>query len=126
MELKVNLKLIAEYFEGKFPLNYSLNLYQQQQNIVAIQRFLLEYSGSACMYAQSCQTVCNPMGCSPPGSSVHGIFQARILEWITISYSRGSSQPRDQTMSPTFVGIFFTTEPPGKPTCSLKSVKIVP
>lgn len=42
MELKVNLKLIVEYFEGKFPLNYSLNLYQQQQNTVAIQRCLLE------------------------------------------------------------------------------------
>ena len=48
---------------------------------------------SAC--AQSCLTLCNPMDCSPPGSSVHEIFQARILEWFAISYSRGSSQPRD-------------------------------
>ena len=40
---------------------------------------------------------CNPMDCSPPGSSVLGIFQARILEWVDISYSRGSSQPRDPT-----------------------------
>ena len=38
----------------------------------------------------------DPMGCSPPGSSVHGIFQARILEWVAISFSRGSSRPRDQ------------------------------
>ena len=38
-----------------------------------------------------------PMDCSPPGSSVHGIFQARILEWVAISSSRGSSVPRDQT-----------------------------
>ena len=38
-----------------------------------------------------------PMDCSPPGSSVHGIFQARVLEWVAISFSRGSSQPRDQT-----------------------------
>ena len=44
---------------------------------------------------QSCLTLCNPMDCSPPGSSVHGILQARILEWVTISYSRGSSWPRD-------------------------------
>ena len=44
--------------------------------------------------AQSCLTLCNPMDCSPPGSSVHGIAQARILEWIAISSSRGSSQPR--------------------------------
>ena len=41
---------------------------------------------------------CNPMGCSPPGSFVHGIFQASILEWVAISYSRGSSWPRDQTL----------------------------
>ena len=47
--------------------------------------------------AQSCLTLCNPMNYSPPGSSVHGIFQARILEQVVISYSRGSSQLRDQT-----------------------------
>ena len=41
--------------------------------------------------------VCNPMDCSLPGSSVHGILQARILEWVVISYSRGSSRPKDQT-----------------------------
>ena len=46
--------------------------------------------------AQSCLTLCHPIGCSPPDSSVHGILQARILEWIAISYSRGSSWPRDQ------------------------------
>ena len=40
-------------------------------------------------------TLCQPMDCSPPGSSVHGIFQARILEWVAISFSRRSSQPRD-------------------------------
>ena len=46
--------------------------------------------------AQSCLTFCCPMDCSPAGSSVHGIFQARILEWIAISSFRGSSHPRDQ------------------------------
>ena len=50
-----------------------------------------------CPHAQSCPTLCDPMDCSPPGSSVHGIFQTRILEWVAISYSRGSSQPKDQT-----------------------------
>ena len=45
----------------------------------------------------SCPTLCNPMDCSLPGSSVHGIFQARVLEWIAISFSRGSSRHRDQT-----------------------------
>ena len=47
--------------------------------------------------AQSCPTLCDSMDCSLPGFSVHGILQARILEWVTISFSRGSSQPRDQT-----------------------------
>ena len=47
--------------------------------------------------AQSCPTLCNPMDCSLPGFSIHGIFQARILEWVTISSSRGSSRPRDWT-----------------------------
>ena len=53
--------------------------------------------GLLCMCAQSCPTPCNPMDCSPPGSSVQGIFQARILQWVAISFSRRSSQPRDQT-----------------------------
>ena len=44
---------------------------------------------------QSCPTLCDPMDCSPPGSSVHGISQARIQEWVAISFSRGSSQPKD-------------------------------
>ena len=47
--------------------------------------------------AQSCPALCDPMACSPPCSSVHGIFRARVLEWVAIPFSRGSSQPRDQT-----------------------------
>ena len=53
-----------------------------------------------CMRAnslQSCLTLCDPMDCSPPGSSVRGVFQARILQWFAIPSSRGSAQPRDQT-----------------------------
>ena len=49
------------------------------------------------MHAQSCQTLCNPVDYSQPGSSVHEISQARIMEWVAISYSRGLSQPRDLT-----------------------------
>ena len=52
---------------------------------------------SLCVCAQSCLTLCSPINCSPPGSSVHGTFQARILQWVAISFSRGSSQPRDRT-----------------------------
>ena len=61
---------------------------------------------------QSCQTLCDPMDSSWPGSSVHGILQARILEWVAISCSRGSSQPRDQTCIPhvsCIAGRLFTT-----------------
>ena len=68
-----------------------------------------------CSVAQSCLTLCNPMDCSPPGSSVHGILQARVLEWVAVSFSRGSSQPSDQTrVSCSAVGV-FTTEPLGRP-----------
>ena len=52
---------------------------------------------SVCSGAQSCLSLCDPMDCNPPGSPDHGILQARILEWVTISSSRGSFQPRDQT-----------------------------
>ena len=71
-----------------------------------------------CSAAQSCLTLCNPMDCNPPGSSVRGIFQARILEWVSISSSRGSAQPRKQTcvscVSCMARGL-FTSAPPGKP-----------
>ena len=52
-----------------------------------------------CSVAQSYPTLCNPMDFSLPGSSVHGIFQARILDWIAISFSRGQSQPRERLVS---------------------------
>ena len=58
--------------------------------------------------AQLCLTLCNPMDCSLPGSSVHGIFQARILEWGAISFSRVTSQPRAQTQVSLIVGRRFT------------------
>ena len=58
--------------------------------------------------AQSCSTLCEPMDCSPPGSSVHGTFQARVLEWVAISFSRGSSRPGDRTQVSHIVGRCFT------------------
>ena len=53
------------------------------------------------------------MDCSPPGSSVHGVSQARVLEWVAISFSRGSSQPRDQARSPTLKADSSLSEPQG-------------
>ena len=60
--------------------------------------------------AQSCPTLCDPMN-----YTVHGILQARMLEWVAVAFSRGSSQPRDWTQIPCIAGRFFTSEPPGKP-----------
>ena len=57
---------------------------------------------------QSCPTLCNPTDCSPPGSCVHKILQARILEWVAISFSRGSSRPRDLAPVSRTAGGFFT------------------
>ena len=62
-----------------------------------------------------CMCVCDPMDCSPPGSSVHGIFHTKKLEWIAISYSRRFSLPKDKTVSCAFsalAGVFFNTAPP--------------
>ena len=81
----------------------------------------MDFMNVLCSVAQPCLTFCNPVDCSPPGSFVRGIFQARILEWGAISYSRGSSQSRDGTgdemepvslLSPALSDRFFTT---GKP-----------
>ena len=58
--------------------------------------------------AQSFPTLCDLMDCSLPRSSIHGNFQARVLEWVAISFSRGSSQPRDQTLVSRIVGRRFT------------------
>ena len=55
------------------------------------------------------------MDCSPPGSSAHGISHARVQEWVAISFSRGSSQPRDRTTQVSYIAGGFFTEPPGKP-----------
>ena len=67
-----------------------------------------------CLFTQSCPTLCEPMDCNPPGSSVHAISQARILEWVVISFSRGSSWPRHQIQVSCIAGGFFTSWATGK------------
>ena len=57
---------------------------------------------------KSCPTLCDPMDCNIAGSSIHGIFQTRLLEWVAISFSRGSSQPRDWSQFSCIVGRCFT------------------
>ena len=84
----------------------------KQQQSGEVQHDGISPFGGGCRYpiesesevTQSCPTLCDPMDCSLPslpGSSIHGIFQASVLEWVAISFSRGSSQPRDPTWFPT-------------------------
>ena len=70
------------YYFTVFPIGYSQSYWKYLQ---------------CCFIAQSCPTLLWPMDCSPPGSSVHRISQARILEWVVISFPSGSSLPKDQT-----------------------------
>ena len=82
-------------------------------HIVWVFLCLVYFTESVCVWAcvlvtQSCPTLCDPMGCSLPDSSVHGIFQAIVLEWIAISFSSGSSQARDRTWVSRIVDRRFT------------------
>ena len=66
------------------------------------------YHSVCVLVTQSCLTLCNPMDCNQLGSSFHGIFQARILEWVVILFSTGPSRPRDQTQASCIAGGFLT------------------
>ena len=68
---------------------------------------MLLWKESASEDVQSRPTLCDPMDCSPPGTSIHGIFQARVLEWVAISFSRGCCWPRDQTRVSRIAGRHF-------------------
>ena len=85
------------------PLITNNKLLQRENKLNMLQRLLPSSHTHLCKKyvcaksLQSCPTLCDPMDCSPPDSSVQGIIQAGILEWVAMSSSRGSSQPRDQT-----------------------------
>ena len=89
------------------------------ESFISLQSFLFPnkcIKKSMCVKSlQSCLTLCNPMDCSPPGSSVHGILQARILEWVAMPSSRGSSPPRDWTRVSCFLCWQMGSLPPGPP-----------
>ena len=79
------------------------------------------------LVTQSCPTLCYPTYvCSLPGSSVQGILQARILEWVAIPFSRGSFQPRDGTGSPALLADSFPAKLPGKPNHSRFQMTFLP
>ena len=76
--------------------------------------------------AESCPTLPDPMKCSRPGSSVHGISQARILEWVSSSFSRGSYGHRDRThFASCMAGGFFTTDHQGRHDSGIESAKMI-
>ena len=81
--------------------NKSVNLWLQPQEVLSVPRFVCSWFGNhyprkvKVLVSQSCVNLCDPMDCSLPGSSVHGILQARLLEWVAILFSRGYSQTSD-------------------------------
>ena len=85
---------------------------------IYINKMAKHIGACCCLVANLCLTLREPLDCSLPGSSVHGILQARILEQVAMLSSRGSSRPRDwqaSPVSPVLAGKFFITVPPGKP-----------
>ena len=78
-----------------------------------------------CLVALLCLTLWDPMDCSTSGSSVHGILQARILEWVAIPFSRGSSRPRIKSISPALQADSLPSEPSGKPWNVLGTQQVV-
>ena len=67
------------------------------------------------LFAQLCLTLCNPMDCSWPGSPVHGVLQARMLEWVAIPFSGDLPNPGVEPGSPALQADSLPSEPPGKP-----------
>ena len=111
-EVKVDLKTLPLHFGDSVPLNSPdtwlqilsvwVDLRSCGQTLqlalpIASRSISSFHEEKKVLVAQLCLTLCNPMDCSPPGFSVHGTFQARILEWVDISSFRGSSWPRDRT-----------------------------
>ena len=113
------------YIQGSTPSNpHVLTRPECRWSLVSIMKIQVKQShvkNALCMHAkllQSCSTLCDPVEHSLPGSSLHGTIQARILEWVAMPSSRGSSWPRDQprdSCGSCISGRFFTIKPPGKP-----------
>ena len=92
------------------------NSFQQETSHMILDRtvFTSVFCGKKCSRS-GCLTLCHPMDCSLPGSSIHGISQSRILEWVAISFSRESSRVRYQTWGSTLRADSLSSKPPGNP-----------
>ena len=100
-------------------LSSLLNLWTCELSLTEI----LKMSVIKVLVTQSCLTLCNPVDYRPTGSSIHGIFWARILEWVAIRFSRGFSQSKDQTQVSCIADRFFTmSEPSEIIKCNLQSL----
>ena len=98
----------AEESEIKLPTFAGEWKKQKSSKKTSISDLLTMLIESESEFAQSCPTLCDPMDCNPPVSSVRGIFQASVLEWVAISFSRGSFQPRERTWVSCTAGRRFT------------------
>ena len=98
---------VLEWVASFFSKGSSQARDQTQVSCTAGRRFTI-WATRESEVGQSCPTLCDPMDCNLPGCSVHGIFQARVLEWIAISFSRGSSQTRNRTQVSCTAGRRFT------------------
>ena len=111
LDSKINKQKHYVHPNKKKTNHFTVNLWQKEK------KPHLPHSPSfASLVTQLKLALCDPMDCSPPGSSVHRIFQAKILEWVSSSFSRGSSPPRDRTWVSCIAGNdCLPTKPPGKP-----------
>ena len=106
-EVLQGVRSINQKLPGKVKYYLALSFSKIKVAIIYYWYQIPHISNSFCMHDKSFNT----MDCSPPGSSVHGFLQAKILEWVAISSSRGSSQPRDPTLVSCIAEGYFTAEP---------------
>ena len=118
------LILHARKYSKSFKLGFS-SIWTKNSQIYNLGFEESEESESESEVPQSCLSLCNPMDCSLSASSIHGIFQARVLEWISISFSRGSSRPGIEPMSPALQADALPSEPPGKPESEEAEIKLL-
>ena len=91
----------------------------EKQSTITVKQGKREFKANIRDVNQSCPTLCDPMDCSLPGSSVHGIFQARVLEWVAISFSDDLPESEIEPGSPTLEADALLSEPPGKPSITV-------
>ena len=120
-------KVNQNYQEGNhFDQSENATAWRSQMAVLVLEMSKWRFHMCVCWVVRSCPTLCDPVECSPPGSSVPGISQTRILKWVAITFPRGSSRPRDQTRVSHVAGRVFTiwaseqTLPVGKKRSKLK------